>query len=110
MLLETSEKAKGDRGRTPKQTAQLLVRICIEPQRWPTPVCSPSPLADLLQRVAAERRAVLEDVVECVQGAQLPPLLLVVDDNGGRRRRRRQGWGVARGRGRRRERRGGGRG
>lgn len=44
---------------------------------------APSPLVDVLECIPAEGRAVLEDVIERVQSAELPPLLLVVD---GRRR------------------------
>lgn len=38
-----------------------------------------SPLAYFLQCVPAESRPVLENVIESMQGTQLPPLLLVVD-------------------------------
>lgn len=38
-----------------------------------------SPLVDLLQGVPAEGCPVLEDVIERVQGAQLPPLLLMIN-------------------------------
>lgn len=56
------------------------------------------PLVYLLQGVPAEGRPVLEDVVERVQGAQLPALLLVVNGRRCQRGLRRQ-WRGAGGRG-----------
>lgn len=56
------------------------------------------PLAYLLQGVPTECRPVLEDVIERVQGAQLPPLLLVINGGRGHRGWRRQ-WGGEGGRG-----------
>jgi len=59
------------------------------------PLVTPAlpPLVDLLQGVPAEGRAVLEDVVQGVKGAQLPPLLLVINGRRGQRGRKRRGEG-----------------
>lgn len=58
-----------------------------------------SPLIDLLQGIPTESCPILEDVIERVQSAQLPPLLLVIN---GRRCQRSLGrsWGGEWGRGR----------
>lgn len=57
-----------------------------------------SPLVYLLQCVPTESCPILEDVIQRVQGTQLPPLLLMIDGHRCQRRTRRS-WGCEGGRG-----------
>lgn len=69
-------------GESDRKKQQVNNGIPESPSSSLSVVPSGSPLVDVLQCVPAERRPVLEDVVEGVQGAELPPLLLMVDGRG----------------------------
>lgn len=93
-MLGESLQQVGERLKTLPATFHVL-RLNIGVQ---TDVPASSPLVDLLQGVPAEGRPVLEDVIERVQGAELPPLLLVINGRRCQRGLRRQ-WGGEGGRG-----------